>query len=95
MGQGYRGATGGPGAPQGAREGSSRPLPNTNNNIIDNDHPSDRSTRQQPYQRHPLPPNPMLAQSGVRPKGIEVREDPQVGPDQIRGIFFILFCRLN
>lgn len=91
MGQGYRGATGGPGAPQGPREGSSRPLPNTsnsnnNNSNIGNDHPSDRSTRQQPYQRHPLPPNPMLAQSGARPKGIEVREDPQVGPDQIRVI---------
>ncbi|KAF9282999.1 hypothetical protein BGZ74_002042 [Mortierella antarctica] len=28
----------------------------------------------------------MLAQSGGRPKGLEVREDPQVGPDQIRVI---------
>lgn len=87
MAQGYQGATGGPGAPQGPREGPSRSLSNTNNNNIDNDHPSDRSSRQQPYQRHPLPPNPMLAQSGSRPKSIEVREDPQVGPDQIRGMF--------
>ncbi|KAF9311092.1 hypothetical protein BG003_007797 [Podila horticola] len=93
MRHGHR-TTGGPGSPgssvlqqglQGPRD-IPRPLnSNKNNNSID-DHPSDRSSRP-PYQRHPLPPNPMLAQSAGRPKGlIEVREDPQVGPDHIRVI---------
>ncbi|KAG0073294.1 hypothetical protein BGZ92_003893, partial [Podila epicladia] len=94
-GHGHR-ATGGPGGPgpsvpqgpQGPRD-IPRPLnSNSNSNNINNidDHPSDRASRP-PYQRHPLPPNPLLAQSGGRPKGlIEVREDPQVGPDQIRVI---------
>ncbi|KAF9331939.1 hypothetical protein BG006_005202 [Podila minutissima] len=85
-------ATGGPGGsgssvPQGPRD-IPRPLNSSNNNNNNNnidDHPSDRTSRP-PYQRHPLPPNPMLAQSGGRPKGLEVREDPQVGSDQIRVI---------
>lgn len=102
MRHGHR-TTGGPGSPgssvlqqglQGPRD-IPRPLnSNKNNNSID-DHPSDRSSRP-PYQRHPLPPNPMLAQSAGRPKGlIEVREDPQVGPDHIRGMFHRLMAQID